>query len=356
MLSGLHLGVAAFAPAPANTTTTFETFETFETFARDFGKHYPSDAERELRHAYFDAFQARVNAQNEKFRKGESTWWAGLSKIADYSDAERAMLRGRRGDGPLTQVASLSFSPAANPSAVDWRAKGVVTPVKDQGGCGSCWAFASTETVESHYAIGAGKQLILAPQTYVNCAKNPTDCGGTGGCKGSIPELAFNYTSKQGIALEADLPYLGRDHACTPYTPAVTCDGYKKLRANDASALETALAQVGPVAVNVAAEPWEIYRGGIFEGGCEKGGDCDLDHVVQAVGYAAGYWIVRNSWGTDWGEDGFIRLTRANDAKLFTDKKPADGVACKPFPKDELVGGESGVLYDMSFPVGVKAA
>ena len=133
MLSGLHLGVAAFAPAPANTTTTFETFE---TFARDFGKHYPSDAERELRHAYFDAFQARVNAQNEKFRKGESTWWAGLSKIADYSDAERAMLRGRRGDGPLTQVASLSFSPAANPSAVDWRAKGVVTPVKDQGGCG----------------------------------------------------------------------------------------------------------------------------------------------------------------------------------------------------------------------------
>ena len=119
-----------------------------------------------------------------------------------------------------------------------------------------------------------------------------------------MPELAFNYTAAHGIALEADMPYLGRNHACEPYTAAVTCDGYTKLPANSAAALETALATVGPIAVNVAAMPWEIYRGGIFSGGCKTGGllaSCDLDHVVQAVGYAADYWIVRNSWGASWG-------------------------------------------------------
>ena len=93
------------------------------------------------------------------------------------------------------------------PVSKDWRDSGVVTDVKDQGGCGSCWAFSATETVESHVAIATGSLLELAPQEYVDCAPNPDECGGTGGCMGSTQWLAFNYTIDAGIAAEADYPY-----------------------------------------------------------------------------------------------------------------------------------------------------
>jgi len=167
-------------------------------------------------------------------------------------------------------------------------------------------------------------------------------------------ELAFNLTATQGIALEADLPYEGSDEACKPYKAAVKATGYVKNLENDAVALETALATKGPVSVTVAANSWQFYGGGIFHG-CSSGGDNTLDHGVQAVGYAKDYWIVRNSWGPGWGEQGFIRVSRAQDKATFIDKSPADGVACKPIPKTQTVGGECGILFDTSYPTGVHA-
>merc|ERR1712014_276172 len=125
---------------------------------------------------------------------------------------------------------------------------------------------------------------------------------------------------------------------------------------NDAAAFETALAKM-PQAITVAAEPWQLYGGGIFHG-CSSGlfGSNTLDHGVQAVGYTEDAWIVRNSWGASWGEKGFIRVSRANDAKTFTDKKPSDGVACAPYLETQTVGGECGILFDTSYPTGVTAA
>jgi len=174
----------------------------------------------------------------------------------------------------------------------------VVTPVKNQGGCGSCWAFSAIESVESHYAIATGKLLTLAPQAYVDCVQNPSDCGGTGGCEGATMELAFNLTAEKGVPLETDLPYRGRDQKCPSYQAAVKVASYVKLPVNNADALETALATKGPISVTVAAGPWMLYGGGIFTG-CSKspfGSGADLDHGVQAVGYTKEYWIVRNSW------------------------------------------------------------
>merc|ERR1719434_389329 len=118
--------------------------------------------------------------------------------------------------------------------------------------------------------------------------------------------------------------------------------------------METALATKGPLAITVAAEPWMLYGGGVFKG-CTGTSGAALDHGVQAVGYTKDYWIVRNSWGAGWGEKGFIRVSRANDDKTFTDKSPADGVACKPYPKTQTVGGECGILFDTSYPTGVTA-
>merc|ERR1712019_266623 len=126
---------------------------------------------------------------------------------------------------PILNIKSTS---AKNPDSVDWREKGAVTKVKNQGGCGSCWAFSATETVESLYQIASGNLLELAPQTYVDCVENPHECGGTGGCEGATMELAFNLTKEKGIALESDIPYRGSDQKCTSYKAAVKCSGYVK--------------------------------------------------------------------------------------------------------------------------------
>ena len=342
---------------------------TFNDFKRVYGRVYETSALESKKAAAFAENMETVLRQNRDYQAGASSWWASINSFSDLSEAEFSAKK--KGLKPHHQThAFTTLAPpveVATPWDVDWREKkspggsAVVTPVKDQGMCGSCWAFASTATIESYYALATDELAVLAPQTLVNCAPNPDDCGGTGGCEGSIPELAFNYTRSGGIALETDLPYKAHDENCTAFKAKATLDGYVKLPANSADALETALATVGPIAVNVAAN-WQHYAGGIFSGGCLPTKSCVLDHVVVATGYHKsdapdqGYWLIRNSWGTGWGEEGYIRLTRGFDSTAFVDKTPASGVACKPFPKMQRVMGESGVLLDMSYPTGVRRA
>jgi len=173
----------------------------------------------------------------------------------------------------------------------------------------------------------------------------------------SVPELAFNWSAAEGLPLEEDLRYHGQDAPCTAYRAAVKNGGYAKLPKNDAVSLETAVATIGPMAVNVAAN-WTSYGGGIFSGGCTQAA-CTLDHVVAVYGYdraGEGYWLVRNSWSEGWGEAGYIRLSRKNDAVAYTDHKPSAGVACRPCPEVQRVMAESGILFDSSYPTGVTTA
>merc|ERR1711862_305229 len=119
-------------------------------------------------------------------------------------------------------------------------------------------------------------------------------------------------------------------------------------------ALATAVATVGPIAVSVAALPWknQHYGGGVFDG-CSRDPDgADVDHVVQLVGYTEDYWLIRNSWGSSWGEDGYIRLTRKNDNYASADRQPLDGVACTGQNHTVAVVGECGVLFDSAYPIG----
>jgi cathepsin L len=327
----------------------------FAQYLEEFGKAY-SGAEHTVRKALFEAQLAKVNKHNEEYKADKHTWWAAINEFSDFKDEEWATLKTGKAVHQVHQhpfAHHLSSPKASNPSRVDWREKNFVTDVKNQGGCGSCWAFSAIEVVESHYMIATGETGVkLAPQAYVNCVENPLECGGTGGCEGATMELAFNMTATRGVPLESDLPYKGRDASCTSYPVAAKCDGYYKVPENDALALETAIATVGPVSVTVAAN-WGSYGGGVFEGGCSASRGCTLDHGVVAVGYDQDYWLVRNSWGTGWGERGYIRLSRKHDAETFTDSRPADGVACKPYPKSQIVGGESGVLFDTSYPTNV---
>ena len=354
------LTLAIYALAAPLALDSLETLD-FDAWAAHHNKQFAIE-ELSSRKSTFEANRKLVIKHNTEYRAGRESWYMALNSFAAHSPAEFAAVRATKHDPSAHPVQRLQEPNGGNPLAKDWRDEGAVTAVKNQGGCGSCWAFSATESVESHFFLSNGKTELktLAPQVYVDCVKNPHSCGGTGGCEGATMELAFNLTVQKGLALESDVPYKGRDETCTKYTAAVKATGYVKNPVNDYKALETALATVGPQSITVAAASWQLYGGGTFNR-CSKGGifghgDNTLDHGVQAVGYTSEYWIVRNSWGKGWGIDGYIHLSREADNKTFVDKHPADGVACKPLPKTQTVGGECGMLFDTSYPTGVTAA
>lgn len=330
----------------------------FHTYLAHFGKVYAGE-ELARRHGIFEEALQTVIRHNEEYEMGRHTWWMAPNKLMDLTREEFRQLCSAYTRLHVGQAVNSPLQSSANPDQVDWRSKQVVTPVYDQGSCGACWAFSASEALESHLAIATGKLLQLSPQGLVSCVKNPQECGGRGGCSGATLELAFNYSKTSGIPLLSDVPYIKRKGTCKSYQSVVMNDGYVKLPVNDAGALESAIANVGPISVIVAALPWQLYGGGIFHG-CSSPlpslGN-ELNHAVQVVGYGTegrtGYWLVRNSWGS-WGEKGYIRVSRSNDAKTFIDDDPKDGVACKPYPKTQTVGGECGILFDATYPTGVK--
>jgi len=348
---------AVVAGVASNSSLLYEDYS-FEAYLQEFGKKYEAPDHYAKRETIFKQNLELVKRHNAEYNAGKHTWWAAMNHLADWTDEEFQTLRSKKYSPSQHPVVDLTDKSKANPDSIDWREKGAVTPVKNQGACGSCWAFAATETMESMYQIATGKQIELSPQTYVNCVKNPNQCGGVGGCEGATMELAYNLTAQTGIATAADMPYTQRDGTCKPYKAAAKCKGYVKNPENNAMGLETAVATKGPQSITVAAGSWQLYGGGIFHG-CSHGflghQDNTLDHGVQAVGYTKDYWIVRNSWGPSWGLSGYIHVSRASDSKTFTDKNPTDGIACKPIPKTQTVGGECGILFDTSYPIGVTA-
>ena len=352
--------LAVLTTASASTLNAADI--SFEEYLRAHKKNYAAD-EVETRRDLFELTKKSIVSQNKLYHSGKSTWFAAINHLTDATDQELAQYGAKRARtpaqaSPLTTTATTTATATAtattsNPATKSWI--NYQTPVKNQGGCGSCWSFSTVEALESHLAISENstQPLVLSPQTLVDCGTNPKQCGGTGGCGGSTAELGFNYTKAKGMGLGSGYPYTGKDGTCQHYTSAVTNSGYTKLTTNSAEALETAIATVGPVAVVVAAN-WQTYGGGIMADGCLNWlGSCDLDHVVVVVGYAADYWLVRNSWGASWGEEGYIRLTRKNDNVTYTDTKTSMGTGCVPFPAKQLVMGEGGVLFDASYPTGV---
>jgi len=342
------------------------TVSQFSSFMAEHGKQYDTKAEYNLRLSIFKENLAKIEYHN---RSGAS-WKMAVNQFSDLTQEEfEATMTGgyKRTPGmsgvPLAKVATATKTRAELPDSVDWRDKGVVTPAKNQGSCGSCWAFATTELIESYAAINSptNELITLSAKQVTGCTPNPSHCGGTGGCQGSIPQLGFTYVQLFGHVTEDDMPYnrpydsCDYDYANTQ--PVVGLTGYNTLPANDQDAVMQHLAEVGPLAVAVYASGWGSYGGGIYSG-CKYSSNIALNHAVMLVGYGSEggekYWIVRNSWGSSWGEQGYIRLQRDDEAQCGTDSSPMDGTACEGGPGNDVqhVCGECGVLFDCSWPLG----
>jgi len=192
--------------------------------------------------------------------------------------------------------------------SLDWRAKGAVTPIKDQGQCGSCWAFSTTGSVEGAYQIATGTLVSLSEQELVDCSS----AQGNEGCNGGLMDWAFEYIIKSGICSEASYPYKAQDGTCKKVASVVKITGYKDVTTQNEAALMTAV-NLGPVSIAIEADQsaFQFYSGGVFD---DASCGTSLDHGVLVVGYnTAGtqdYWIVKNSWGTSWGAQGYIYMIR----------------------------------------------
>ncbi|XP_058070087.1 cysteine proteinase mucunain-like [Magnolia sinica] len=289
-----------------------EVMGLYEEWLAKHGKSYNALGEKEKR---FEIFRDNLLFINEH-NAGNHTYTLGLNKFADLTNEEfRSLYLGAKIDSKLrlSKAKSDRYSYIQGeelPDSIDWREKGAVVPIKDQGSCGSCWAFSTIAAVEGINQIVTKGLISLSEQELVDC-----DTSYNEGCNGGLMDYAFEFIiNNGGIDTEEDYPYKGYDYRCDQSRKnarVVSIDGYEDVPVNDEKALQKAVAnQPVTVAIEGGGTAFQLYKSGIFTGRCGT----ELDHGVAAVGYGTengvDYWIVKNSWGTEWGEKGYIRMER----------------------------------------------
>jgi len=292
----------------------------WEEWKTEYGMTFNGE-EDATRKAVFEDNVATIEAENAKGNK----YTLGVNQFAHLTIEEfKAQYTGGKGGSVISSddayLGELEIGEIA--SDVDWSTNAaVVNPVKDQGQCGSCWAFSAVGTVESAYALAAGKLGSYAEQQLVDCDTT----GGSEGCNGGFNQYGISYIGSTGIAAESSYPYTATDGSCRASSvskalAAGSVAGYKGVGKNNA-ALQSAL-NGAPISVTVDADnSWQLYRSGVLSKSCGIFGQ--TDHAVIAVGYdtSADTFKIRNSWGASWGEAGYVRLDNSvsNPYCLFQD-------------------------------------
>jgi C1A family cysteine protease len=302
----------------------------FDSWAQEFGMQYNGD-DYETRKATWEQNDAFYTAENAKGH----TYTLGHNQFSAMTNDEFRAMQGFKPRGEHKNTAYLGqhkYNGEALPDSVDWTTAGAVTPVKDQGQCGSCWAFSTTGSLEGANELASGSLNSFSEQQFVDCAGSY----GNQGCNGGLMDDGFDYAEATSVCSESSYPYTGTDgscraSSCTTALAKGAVSGYKDVKANSKEDLMSAVA-LGPVSIALdgAGSAFQGYKSGILSGSCGS----QLDHGVLAVGYGtdAGtdYWLVKNSWGTSWGMNGYIKLIRG---KRFASS------------------GECGLLAEPSYPV-----
>jgi len=289
----------------------------FHDFKWKHGKWYSNELEEALRHLNFMHNMRFIHSKN---RQG-LTYKLAMNHLADQSDKELRTLRGRIHDPKVKFNGGEEFKYNKQelnsiPDTLDWRLYGAVTPVKDQSVCGSCWSFGTVGTLEGTLFMHTGELIRLSQQALVDCSWG----FGNNGCDGGEDFRAYQWMlAHGGIPTEDSYgPYLGQDGYChlDRAKMALKIKGWVNVTSGDVDALKVAIANKGPISVAIDAshKSLSFYSNGVYyEPECRSDMD-GLDHAVLAVGYGtiAGqdYWLVKNSWSTYWGNDGYVLMSR----------------------------------------------
>lgn len=299
--------------------------EQWGAFKETHNKTYDNETEERFRMKIFMENSKKVAKHNKMYAKGLVSYKLSINKYADmlhhefiqivngFNKTRRFLKSGEMED-------AVTFIPPANielPSQVDWREKGAVTEVKDQGQCGSCWSFSATGSLEGQHFRKSGKLVSLSEQNLVDCSEKY----GNNGCNGGLMDNAFRYIKDNGgIDTEKSYPYRAEDEKCqyTPRNKGATDRGFVDIESGNEEKLQAAVATVGPVSIAIDAshETFQLYSEGVYyEPTCSSE---QLDHGVLAVGYGTDengqdYWLVKNSWGSSWGQQGYIKMARNRD-------------------------------------------
>ncbi|CAG9857146.1 unnamed protein product [Phyllotreta striolata] len=291
-------------------------------FKQKFGKTYRNQSEERARFQAFGDNLRLITRHNAIYKQGLSGYWMTVNKFADITPKEFAhMLRKQNPNQPDADVYAgfdptpLLDRPNVNASeSVDWRRLGAVTDVKDQEACGSCWAFSAIGAIEGQHAIRNGRLVSLSEQELLDCSGGY----GNGDCdEGGSMEAAFEYAREHGVREERYYPYQGRRGVCMGggSLPTVRVRGYRSVE-RDEAALRNVVGTIGPTSAGIYAELIQFYAGGIFDDARCVSTYSTLNHAVLIVGYdrdPTDYWIIKNSWGTDWGDEGYFKLARNKD-------------------------------------------
>lgn len=306
--------------------------EEWQEFKAKYNKNYTDESEDNYRFKVFLTNKHKIAKHNQRQANGLHSYTLGLNKYADMTHQE--FVRTMNGYRPhLRKPNELTSNqhedvhrerrrldePFEVPKSVDWRQHGYVTPVKDQGHCGSCWAFSSTGALEGQHFRTTGDLISLSEQNLVDCSKKY----GNMGCDGGLMDNAFKYIrDNHGVDTENSYPYEAHDDKCRFKNKTVGADdkGYVDIPSGNEAKLTKAIAMKGPVSVAIDAsqESFRLYDGGVYdEPNCGNSQD-NLDHGVLVVGYGTDpvhgdYYLVKNSWSETWGQSGYIKMARNKD-------------------------------------------
>lgn len=280
----------------------------FAKWTKQHKKAYKTPAEYNHRLKVFYKTYLRVNTL-----RGQSTFTLKLNKFSDLTRQElKAKYTGYRPDFSRERVYLQNGNPLqANPKQVDWRNHNLVLPVKNQKDCGSCWAFGATAALEFAYANSGGKLTAFSEQQLVDCSSKY----GNYGCEGGFTDATFDYIKDNGVVREVDYPYEAKMKACRVAEEKIVTKLKRRVnvKPKNGRALESAVAKR---VVSVAVDSYELFY---YNSGIMTARFCNyyqLDHAVSVVGYGRdkslrkNYWIVRNSWGEDWGLGGYVLLEK----------------------------------------------
>lgn len=276
------------------------------------GREYKDEIEKER---HFKIFKENVEFIESFNQNGTQRYRLAINKYADLTTEDfLASYTGLDTSFQQKSNATTSFKYDSQltdiPLSMDWRESGSVTGIKDQGRCGCCWAFSAVAAIEGAYQIGNNELISLSEQELLDCTTQFHD-----GCKGGLMTQAYDFLLQNGggITTETNYPYQQIQSVCSTEqlsSPAVKISGYKIVESSESALLQAVANQ--PISVGIAANgKFHLYGSGIYDGSCNP----TLNHAVTVIGYGTSedgtnYWLVKNSWGTTWGEEGYMKIVR----------------------------------------------